>query len=211
MAKPSPKTACLGPNAILQTIEVLDKNVGRNLRTVVLLQAGVEVPPPNAGMLPETDCAAVHDALRTLLPARAEGLLHDSGLATGDYLLRHRIPGAAKAALRLLPRPLAARVLARAIARNAWTFAGSGGFEVTGTDPLTFKVTGNPLVKGARADRPICHWHAAVFERLFTQLVWPNARVIETACAASGASCCCFEVHPVAVAWPQDAGTRRAA
>ena len=186
----------IGPNAILQTIQVLDRAEGYNLRNAVLLQAGVAVPPPDVGMLPEADCAAVHHALRSLLPSRANALLRESGLATGDYILRHRIPRAAKVALRLLPRDIAARILARAIARHAWTFAGSGSFNVSRLQPLEFTVTGNPLIKGAIADHPMCHWHAAVFERLFASLVWPEVRVTETACAASGAACCHFQLHP---------------
>lgn len=191
------ETARIGPNAILQTIQVLDRTVGCDLRNVVMLQAGVVVPQPDVGMLPEADCAAVHDALRLLLPARAEALLRASGLATGDYILRHRIPQAAQTALRLLPRRVAARLLSRAIARHAWTFAGSGTFAVSGTDPLEFTVTGNPLIKGTSADRPMCHWHAAVFERLFARLLWPDASVTETACAATGAASCRFHVQPM--------------
>ena len=40
----------------------------------------------------------------------------DAGRLTGDYLLRHRIPGAAQAVLKRLPRRYASRLLLRAIA-----------------------------------------------------------------------------------------------
>jgi divinyl protochlorophyllide a 8-vinyl-reductase len=91
---------------------------------------------------------------------------------------------------------LGARVLAGAIARHSWTFAGSGSFRISGWRPLTFEVGGNPLVAGLRGDHPICHWHAAVFERLFARLVWRGCIVREVACVAAGDAVCRFEVRP---------------
>ncbi|NEX44689.1 bacteriochlorophyll 4-vinyl reductase [Pseudotabrizicola algicola] len=196
MAVSTAAAGLIGPNAILQTVHVLDAALGRDLRGSVLLQAGVALPPPDVGMLSETDCAAVHRALRHLLPAQADALLRASGQATGDYILRYRIPRAAQRVLRLLPSAFAARLLARAITRHAWTFAGSGGFSVTATRPLEFTVTGNPLIRGEQSERPLCHWHAAVFERLYARLVWPKVRVTEIACAATGAESCRFLLCP---------------
>lgn len=189
-------TGRIGPNAILQTLAILDRYEGRVMRDLVMETAGVPVPPPDAGMWPEADCAAVHHALRLCLPERAEGLLRLSGLATGDYILRHRIPRAAQLMIRALPGFIGARILVAAITRHAWTFAGSGTFRVMGWHPLTFEVTANPLIRGEVADHPICHWHAAVFERLLSRLCWPRVIVRETACAATGAPACRFEVSP---------------
>jgi divinyl protochlorophyllide a 8-vinyl-reductase len=186
----------IGPNAILQTIAVLDHCEGRAFRDRVMARAGVTEPPADAGMLPEADCAAVHRALRETCPERAEGLLRLSGLSTGDYILAHRIPRPAQVLLRLLPKPLAARLLAKAIARHAWTFAGSGTFRIAAWHPLTFEVDGNPLIRGERADHPMCHWHAAVFERLYARLVWPGAVVREVACSAAGDAICRFVIRP---------------
>jgi divinyl protochlorophyllide a 8-vinyl-reductase len=188
--------ARIGPNAILQTIAILDQHAGRAVRDQVMEQAGVAVPPPSAGMLPEADCAAVHRALRVALPERADGLLRLSGLATGDYILRHRIPAVVQQVLRRLPAPLAARILARAVTRHAWTFAGSGAFRVAGWRPLRFELRHNPLIRGEVAAQPMCHWHVAVFERLFQRLVWPEVQVTETECAAMGAGACVFTLRP---------------
>jgi divinyl protochlorophyllide a 8-vinyl-reductase len=195
----SPGSALIGPNAILQTLGVLDRVEGSALRGAVMAQAGVAVPPADSGMLPEEDCAAVHHALRSLLPSRADALLHASGLATGDYILRHRIPRAAQTLLRLVPGAWGAPILARAIARHAWTFAGSGQFRVASTRPLVFELSDNPLIKGAHADLPMCHWHTGVFERLFSRLIWPEVRVTETDCAATGGLSCRFEILPWSV------------
>ncbi|MEM1431648.1 MAG: V4R domain-containing protein, partial [Pseudomonadota bacterium] len=42
---------------------------------------------------------------------------------------------------------------------------------------------------------PLCHWHAAVFERLFRVLVSPESSVTEVACCAMGAPACRFEIR----------------
>jgi divinyl protochlorophyllide a 8-vinyl-reductase len=188
--------ARIGPNAILQTLAVLERDEGPAETARVLAWAGLQPPPPTAGMLPEGECAALHRALRVTLPNRASALLRCSGLATGDYILRHRIPAPARAVIRHLPAWLGARLLSAAIARHAWTFAGSGRFAVAGHAPLTFCLHANPLIAGESAEAPLCHWHVAVFERLFSKLVWPDARVVETTCAGRGEDACRFVVLP---------------
>ncbi|MCZ8153554.1 MAG: bacteriochlorophyll 4-vinyl reductase [Rhodobacteraceae bacterium] len=188
--------ARIGPNAITQLVSVLDRMEGRAFRDQVMGAAGVAVPDPALGMIPEAEAAAVHLALRMAVPERAEGLLRLAGLATGSYILKHRIPRVAQWVIRALPASLGARVLAGAIAKHSWTFAGSGRFRIVGWRPLTFEVAGNPLVAGLRSDHFSCHWHAAVFERLFARLVWKGCVVREVACIAAGDPVCRFELRP---------------
>jgi divinyl protochlorophyllide a 8-vinyl-reductase len=188
--------ARIGPNAITQLVGVLDRAEGRGLRDAVMSLAAVSVPDPAKGMIPECDAASVHLALRHLAPDRAAPLLRLAGLATGSYILRHRIPPLAQMLIRALPASLGARVLTAAIARHAWTFAGSGAFSVASRHPLTFEVTANPLVAHERAAHPICDWHVAVFEQLFAELVWPDCVVREVACCAMGHPACRFEILP---------------
>lgn len=189
-------SARIGPNAITQLVTVLDRCEGRAFRDFVMGQAGVAVPDPASGMIPEGDAVALHHALRAFAPARAEGLLRLAGLATGSYILQHRIPTVAQRVIRILPSALGSRVLAVAIARHSWTFAGSGTFRIAGFQPLVFELAGNPLVAGLQGGHPLCHWHAAVFERLFGRLVWEGCVVHETHCLAAGDRTCRFEVHP---------------
>lgn len=183
----------IGPNAILQLVDVLERRGEFDLCRQVLAEAGVQRPPRDAGMLPERDCVAVHQALRRLTPD-AEGMLAEAGQATGDYILAHRIPQAAQLVLRLLPGVVAAPILTKAIARHSWTFAGTGEFRVEASRPLTLSLARNPLVAGWRADRPQCIWHVSVFRRLYGRLVWPDVAVRETACCACGDPTCCFEL-----------------
>ncbi len=185
-------TARIGPNAILQAVAVLDSLMGKAARDRVMARAGVPMPS-GAEMIPEADAAAMHFALRRELPTQADDLLWQAGQATGAYILRHRIPGFAKALIRLLPGPIAARVLAAAIAKHSWTFAGSGSFTVQTGQPLVFLIRDNPL---RDPDGHPCLWHAAVFQHLFRALVWPEAQVAEVDCQAQGAPLCRFELRP---------------
>lgn len=184
--------ARIGPNAILQAVAVLDRVAGQALRERVMVRAAVPMPSGEE-MIPETDAAAMHLALRRELPAQADDLLWQAGVATGDYILRHRIPPLAQRLIRLLPGPIAARVLAAAIAKHAWTFAGSGRFSVEPGKPLVFLIRNNPL---RDPDGHPCLWHAAVFQHLFRALVWPKAVVQEVECQAQGAPLCRFELRP---------------
>jgi len=163
-------TARIGPNAILQVVAVLDADLGRATRDRVMQAAGQAVPPPGSGMWPEAACRAVHQTVYRDLADLAPGLMTRAGTATADYILANRIPGPAKALIRLLPALLGARLLTAAIARHAWTFAGSGRFAVIKHSPLMLEIADNPL--GGPG-----HWHAAVFARLYQALVWPEARV----------------------------------
>ncbi len=188
-------SARIGPNAVLQHLAVLDAALGEGLRGALMHRAGVPVPPPECGMLPEDQVTPLHRAVWLFLPDRAAGIQRQAGLAVGEYILAHRIPGLAQRLIRVLPAPLGARFLAAAIAKHAWTFAGSGRFSVASHRPLTFSIVHNPLAVGPA--RPSCHWHAAVFERLFQRLVWPRAQVVEVACCAAGQGACVFEIRPV--------------
>ena len=195
MAALTQDRARIGPNAILQHLPVLDDAIGERLRSALLHRAGVAEPPADAGMLPEDEVARLHHAVRLFLPDRAPDIQRAAGLATGDYILAHRIPRLAKWLIRVLPAPLGARLLALAITKHAWTFAGSGAFRVLGYGPLRVEIRDNPLAQQA-AEAPICHWHAAVFERLFDALVWPDVHVVEEHCTAMGAPACIFRIAP---------------
>jgi divinyl protochlorophyllide a 8-vinyl-reductase len=184
----------IGPNAILQLVPVLERVGGRALCDGILAAAGVAALPSGAAMIDEAAAARVHAEVRRQVPDLARAIAAEAGRRTADYILANRIPARAQRVLKALPPPLAARLLARAIARHAWTFAGSGRFEVAARRPLVLALHGNPLVRGERSGQCLCHWHAAVFERLFRALASPSAHVRETACVAAGAPACRFEL-----------------
>jgi divinyl protochlorophyllide a 8-vinyl-reductase len=187
--------AGIGPNALLQLVPVLERVGGPALREELFAAAGVFHLPRADGLIAEGPVARVHQQMRRQLPDLAPSLAWEAGRRTADYIIANRIPRPVVLLLRALPPALAGPLLTRAIEKHAWTFAGSGRFEVESMRPLTFALHDNPVVRGEHAEHPICHWHAAVFERLFGSLVTRRARVTETACCAMGAPACRFEIH----------------
>jgi divinyl protochlorophyllide a 8-vinyl-reductase len=205
----------IGPNAVTRLAEALDVLYGPPVADAVFGSAGLldyRQAPPSA-MVDEAVVTALHAALRrTLPPQEASAVARRAGMLTGDYLLANRIPGPVRALLRMLPASWSARLLVRAMASHAWTFAGSGAFAAVavsgraaatsnsppGTTPghlrMRFTVSNCPLCRGSSAPAPVCDYFAATFERLFTALVSTSATVRETACQAAGASACRFEV-----------------
>lgn len=184
--------ARIGPNAVLQLVPVLDRVVGRAARIRLMTGAGLFEMPDGSVMIDEGPVARLHQNMRRDLPELAPDMAAAAGRRTGDYILIHRIPRRAQALLHVLPAPLSARLLAQAIARHAWTFAGSGRFRVVSRAPLVFEIADNPLVRGEHAAAPVCHWHAAVFARLYSRLVASDYTCVETACCANGAPACRF-------------------
>lgn len=151
----------------------------------MLSDADVRDVPDGTRMIPEGDAARLHQVLRRDEPELAPQLAAEAGRATADYILAHRIPTVAQTILKALPAPLAARALSGAIARHAWTFVGSGAFRVV--SPWCYEIAQNPIVRGEHSDTPLCHWHAAVFARLYQTLVHPDCTCRETQCCATGA------------------------
>jgi len=190
--------ARIGPNAITQIGAALQAAVGSSATRGLFGRAGLAsyLDEPPAHMVDESEVIHLHAIVReTLAPSLAQQIAADAGTATGDYLLRHRIPKPAQWLLRLMPRRIASRVLVAAIARNAWTFRGSGRLRAMAGATPTFILEDCAICRGARAARPLCRYYAATFERLFRTLIDPSATVVETECAAVAGGQCRFEVH----------------
>ena len=185
--------ALIGPNAILQMLPVLEETGGPALVDRIVAAAGLFNLPDGSSMIPEGEAGALHQALRRVCPSQAPDLAAQAGERTARYILAHRIPKPAQHILKALPAPLAARSLARAIGKHAWTFAGSGRFEVE--TPWRFKIHANPIVRGEASQHPLCHWHSAVFAKLYQSLVAPDCTCRETSCCAQpGQTACTFEL-----------------
>ena len=186
--------ARIGPNAVLQLAPAMDRYAGEAARRALFAPLGFDPLPDAEAMIDERPVAALHRALRRDHPETAERIASAAGTATAEYILAHRIPRAAQSVLRALPASLAAPLLTRAILAHGWTFCGSGQLSAEGRDPVMFTLENNPIPQVGESAMPVCHWHAACFERLFTRLVYPRSRVIETACCATGAPACRFSV-----------------
>lgn len=184
----APPEGRIGPNAVLQMMPALDRRIGHAARVALLQAADLTHLPDGQRMIPQSDAVRLFRALAMLHPDDAPVIAAAAGTATGAYILAHRIPRPAQRLSRTLPRPLAGRLLARAVARHAWTFAGSGVFRVHARTPPIFEIAANPLAVMPGG----CAWHAAVFRHLFSALVCQRVQVHETACCARGAPACRF-------------------
>lgn len=184
----------IGPNAVTRLAEALGPTEAPALFGAAGYADLLAHPPEH--MVDERVVARLHQRLRRDWPAgQADAVARQAGLLTADYLLAHRIPKPVQSILRLLPAPLAIRMLLKAIGRHAWTFAGSGRFVAIPGHPTVVSIADNPTCRGETSDRPVCHYHAAVFERLMRTLVHPQAMVTETDCCAQGGQACVFEIH----------------
>ncbi|MFO0471118.1 MAG: bacteriochlorophyll 4-vinyl reductase [Pseudomonadota bacterium] len=193
----------IGPNAITRVAEVLPARLGSSATWELFERAGLVryLRQPPERMVGEDEVRALHATLREQLGGTLAGeVARAAGTATADYLLAHRIPHPLQRLLRALPARLAARVLLRAVARNAWTFVGSGRLQTCAAAallgrPVVLRIRGNPLARGVVAAAPACDYCAAAFERLFQVLVHPRCRVVEAECEACGAAACRFEIR----------------
>lgn len=180
----------IGPNAVLQLLPVVEERLGAARVRPLLMAAGLAAPPDGTAMIPQGEAVRLHRAVRAAEPVLWPALLAEAGARTADYILANRIPAPARMLLRLLPARPAARLLSAAIARHAWTFAGTGRFRAV--DPWAFEIADNPFVQGETSAHPVCVWHAAVFEGLYHALVDDRCRCREVHCGAqAGAGGAC--------------------
>lgn len=195
---PGPQAGKIGPNAITRIAEALETVEGGPSVRRIFQAAGLDayLTAPPIDMVDEREVMRLHAALRDHLgPAQARMVGGIAGRLTADYLLRHRIPRPAQIALRCCPPSLASRLLGRAIARNAWTFVGSGAFSARHGQPTIFTIRNCPVCRGQCESARCCDFYAATFERLYRRLVTPGASVREIACQARGEDACAFAIE----------------
>lgn len=189
--------ALIGPNAVTRISQAMESlGYGPSVRTIFAVaddSQWLENPPTR--MIDQMSAARLHRAVRDLFPiADAHKILAEAGRLTADYLLANRIPRLFQRLLPWLPRRWAEKLFLAAIGRHAWTFVGSGRFSATVGDPTMIEIRHNPLCSGERRPGAVCVWHAAVFRRLFGELISPAARVDEITCEARGDSACRFHL-----------------
>ena len=192
------QTQRIGPNAIWRVAEAMRAGPDADATARVFECAGLshylETLPQE--MVDEREVTALHQALREVLGVkRAREIGADAGRRTGDYLLAKRIPRPAQAVLKVMPRSMAARILLKAIEKNAWTFAGGARFSTQAGTPTRFILEGSRVCLGAESPVTLCDYYGGTFERLWRVLVDPHIRVVEVQCQAMGKPACIFEVR----------------
>lgn len=184
---------CVGPNTVIQLGLALREQCDEAAARAVFRHAGLEhmLEQPPDSMVDQHAVAGLFDALFAHQPtATAKSIATLAGTWTADYLLANRIPGAVQLLLKILPTRISTALLLNAIAKNAWTFAGSGHLRIERKSPIVIEIAFNPIAM------PECPWHVAVFSQLFRTLVSAKAEVLHTKCCAKGASVCRFEIDP---------------
>ena len=195
---PAAPGARIGPNAIIRIAEALEAGAGARRRREIFERAGLGryLDAMPGALVDEDEVSDLHQALAAGLGAgAARGIARDAGTRTGGYLLAHRIPPWARRILRPLPARAASPVLLRAIARNAWTFCGSGALAIRAGPPAVLRVSRCPVCRRLTSTEPACDYYAGTFEHLFRVLVHPRSVVTETACQAMGDPACEFEIR----------------
>ena len=192
-----PRSARIGPNAIIQTIAVLRDRYGTLVASDLLLRAtGRGLNDLPSRMVDEAEVRElVALCLERIGAARTRDVLREAGDRTACYLLDNRIPRVVQWLLRALPARPALRLLARAMAQHAWTFAGSGKFVFTAAATPTFAIRDCPLCRGLTLSTPGCDFYTGTFERLLDTLVRHGTRVTQVESAASGGCCCRYAVR----------------
>jgi len=187
--------AVIGPNAVTRLFAALGRAGLGDVARDIYLKAGVRewLDQAPTAMVDEIRVAKIHQGVRDALPPeQARAILVEAGTATADYLLANRIPAPFRRFIAWTPRGMGLWLFLAAIRRHAWTFVGTGRFTANIGAPTTLEIRGNPFCAGERRAAPVCDWHAAVFERLFGEMIHPSARVREVACEARGDECCRF-------------------
>ena len=163
-------SAQIGPNAILQTAHVIDRQLGEELRRELLAEAGIVRLPTGETMIDESDALALHYAIALeLAPEDARAIALEAGAATADYIIAHRIPSTAARLLAWLPNWLAAPLLMKAISRHAWTFIGAGRFEAK--NGWQFTIDRSQAPDPLAPPPSLFTWYGAVFSRLYQRLI----------------------------------------
>jgi divinyl protochlorophyllide a 8-vinyl-reductase len=86
------------------------------------------------------------------------------------------------------------RLLLPAVARHAWTFAGSGDFTfAAGRDPWVSIAV--PRLRAAPdLATPVCAYYRATFQTLLRALVDPGITLADMACLAHGDAACIYHI-----------------
>ncbi len=191
------EVARIGPNSIIQTVAALREQYGAEMVAAWLRRTGrghlLETMPDH--MLAESEFGAMINDVREWLGMEAAmRALDRSGELTAAYVATNRVPAPIRLLLPRLPVGLALRLFLPAIAKHAWTFAGSGQFGYSLRPQWQLTLANSVEARGVRSAEPVCSYYRAAFEGLLRRVVSDRIRVREVTCRATGAPRCTFAV-----------------
>jgi divinyl protochlorophyllide a 8-vinyl-reductase len=154
---------------VLQTVAAMEARLGRAETRAILDDAQIIALPSGEAMIPEVQALRLHRWLALHEPIGSFGIAEDAGARTADYILANRIPRPAVWLLRHLPAAAAAPLLMAAIRKHAWTFIGAGEFGAESA--WRFTIDRSHADDAILPPDSLFHWYAAVFTRLYRELV----------------------------------------
>lgn len=196
LLRPPRRNDMMSANMVLSFYEVIAAFGGTNLRDELFAQAGLRHLPGPEEPVREKQVYVLHQLVRDTFGNQAPNVMRTAGEAAADVVARYRIPDRAKTLMARMPWPMATWLLMRSARQHAWTFGGSGQFQMITTS--TFELTDNPAIRGTQADHPICDFHAALFGNLMRSIVHRNMSCMELSCSATGAGSCTFKLATTA-------------
>ena len=185
----------IGPNSVIQTLAALKEIYDPSQSYAILACAGAadladRLP---AEMIDEQEFHTLALALVAQLgPAEASQILRRAGQLTAVYLLRNRIPRPAQWLLRVLPARQSLGFLLRAVARHAWTFAGSAEFSFSADGPPWVQIASPALRARPELAGAVCSFYKGTFEHLIRALIDRRMTVWESECQAHGGGACTY-------------------
>lgn len=182
----------MAPRVVLDVLDAVSAQLGTDATGTLIRQAELVRIPTETEPVREDRAARMHQSVVALFPTAAVAVLRRAGQATADRLMLTQQSLRAQTMLAGAPWPIAAWLLGRWAHQHDWTFIGTGRFTVI--TALEFELADNPLIRGIRSSGLACHWHAALFERLFQRMVDTELECRELVCAASGAPVCRFVI-----------------
>jgi len=139
----------------------------------------------------EEKAARLHQAVRCLWANQGQEICSKAGAGAARRIIESQISERAQSMLSKMPRATGAWLLAKTARQNSWTFSGSG--ELVIESESRFVLRENPVVVGEESQTVVCHFHAGLFEKLFSTLIHPRLVCTEVACHARGDEACVFE------------------
>lgn len=183
----------MGPLAILSVHQAMTELMGDAQTDELMKSAKVFRLPKYDEPVREARTAALHQRLMADYPEDSQAVLVRAGQLSANYVIKHRMTQRAQSLLASAPWPAAAWLLGKSLDQNAWTFGGSGSFEIISR--VEFSLTHNPVIKGVTATHCICDYHASLLQQFFSTLVYDQLICTEVTCAARGDATCTFRLH----------------
>lgn len=181
----------MAPYVVLEMARAVSSVMGPEALDVALKDAQLFRLPAEDEPVREEKAARLHQVVRKLWPNEAMRIGQMAGAAAAGRIMDTQITARAQQMLARMPRATGAWLLAKTVRQNAWTFAGTGEFVVE--SETRFILRENPIIMGEEAVTTVCHFHASLFEKLFSLLIHPRLACTEVACHARGDEACVFE------------------